>query len=64
MAKARWEDIKHAKKDVAPCFTKLKDIRGQRVPHGEKAEATAEYLEKYNGATQLQVPIKSTLQKS
>ena len=34
------------KKVYTPDFTKLKDIHGRRVPHGKRAEATAEYLEK------------------
>ena len=43
--KKRWEGIKSEKRSYTPNSTKLKDIRGNRVPHGSKAEATAEFLE-------------------
>ena len=41
----RWEGNKAEKMSYTPNFTKLKDIRGNRVPHGSKSEATAKFLE-------------------
>ncbi|MDA8583201.1 reverse transcriptase family protein [bacterium] len=54
----KWSEIKMAKKDFMPNFTRLKDIRGNRVPHGERAEATAEYLEQVQWTNENTTPTK------
>ena len=41
----KWTSIKRKKSKYTPHFNKAKDIRGNRIPRGKKAEATAEYLE-------------------
>ena len=41
----KWKGIKDTKGKFVPKFTKQKDIHGNRVKYGEKARATAEYLE-------------------
>ena len=60
----KWIGIKFSKKIHTPNFTKLKDIRGNRVPHGQRAEASAEYLEKTCGITKTRLHRRSTRQKS
>ena len=42
--KEKWERIKTAKKNYTPTFTKMKDIRGNRVLPDKQADAKAEYL--------------------
>ena len=42
--KEKWEGIKTAKKNYTPTFTKMKDIRGNRVLPDKQADAKAEYL--------------------
>lgn len=43
-AREQWQGIKNLKTKFVPNYTKLKDMRGSRVPYGERAKATAEYL--------------------
>ena len=44
----KWQGIEQHKKQVTPNFNTAKYIRGNRIPKGKRAEATAEYLEKCN----------------
>ena len=41
-----------------PNFTRLKDLHGKRVPHGKKAAASAEYLEKVQWTNPNHAPPK------
>ena len=59
----KWIGIKFSKKIHTPNFIKLKDIRGNRVPHGQRAEASAEYLEKSSGTIKTKHHPRSTHQK-
>ncbi len=41
----KWQGIKRHKKQVTPNCNKAKDIRGNMIAKGDRAEATTEYLE-------------------
>ena len=40
----KWQGIKDEKRQLQPSYTKLKDVKGQRVKYGQEAQAKAEYL--------------------
>ncbi len=42
--KEKWNGIKKERKIFTPNHTKQQDIRGNRIPLGQRAKATAEYL--------------------
>ncbi len=56
----KWQGIKRHKEQVTPTFDKAKDIRGNRVATWNRAEATAEYLEKRQWQRGEDIPERNT----
>ena len=42
--KEKWQGIKDRQRKFVPNFNKQLDMHGNRIPHGKRADATAEYL--------------------
>ena len=59
-----WKQIKHEKSTFTPNYYSMKDIRGNRVPNSEKANAIAEYLHsKQWGPKENSSPLNPNKQK-
>ena len=61
--KDKWENVKLAKNNYTPTYTKFKDIRGKRLVPGKEAEAKSEFLEEVQWKKPHPVPPKNEPRK-
>ena len=61
--KEKWQGIKKCKAKYVTNFNKQLDIRGNRIPHGKRAEATAEYLSQVQWKNTNDTPAKINPEK-